>query len=143
MNLRDDGDIIRGLGFVALYAAYLEEATDECVAALAKADSALDQRLPKWPASRKIEYCEKQLEGLRSKEGEIERLRSALQACSELLEWRNDVLHGRIYAKYGEPDVRKSGRAGVPDREIASGELYELAQHLFDACGPLIRTLNT
>lgn len=29
MTLVDDGDLIRGLGYVALYSAYLEEAIDE------------------------------------------------------------------------------------------------------------------
>lgn len=30
MPINDDGDIVRGLGFVTLYAAYMEEAIDQC-----------------------------------------------------------------------------------------------------------------
>ena len=47
MALVDDGDVIRGLGFVTLYAAYLEEAVDECVDVLLAADPE-----PRWAASR-------------------------------------------------------------------------------------------
>ncbi len=35
----DDGDIVRGLGFVALYAAYLEEQIDNLLTMLAAIES--------------------------------------------------------------------------------------------------------
>ena len=40
MTIKDDGDIARGLAFVTLYAAYMEEAIEECAFVPAAADSA-------------------------------------------------------------------------------------------------------
>ena len=40
MTLIDDGDLIHGLGYVALYAAYLEEDVDECLNVVACHDGA-------------------------------------------------------------------------------------------------------
>lgn len=138
MTIRDDGDIIRGIGFVALYAAYLEESIDACVDSLKAMDTAPNKGLAKWPASRKLDYCTEQLDKLDTGNPEIENLRIALGVAVDLLEHRNDVLHGRIYAQYGQPDVRKSGRIGVPDRTINSEELYQLANTLFETCNPIM-----
>lgn len=138
MTIRDDGDIIRGLGFVALYAAYIEEAIDACVDSLKVIDTAPKKELAKWPISRKLHFCTKLLDKLDTGNPEIEDLRLALSVAAGLLEHRHDVLHGRIYAQYGQPDVRKSGRIGVPDREINSEELYQLANSLFGTCKPIM-----
>lgn len=64
MALVDDGDLIRGLGFVALYAAYLEEAIDECLNVVAAHDAKRDDRLFRRPTSKKIEYIQQQMQKL-------------------------------------------------------------------------------
>jgi len=46
----------------------------------------------------------------------------------EILDRRNDIVHGRLYGQTGRDDAdRKSGRLGVPDRNVDANELYELA----------------
>ena len=54
--LNDDGDIVRGLGFVALYAAYLEEQVDNLLEALDRVES-YDSVKQRWPISRKIKHA--------------------------------------------------------------------------------------
>lgn len=55
MALVDDGDLIHGLGYVALYVAYLEEAVAECLNVGAH-DAERSDRMYRWPTSQKIEY---------------------------------------------------------------------------------------
>ena len=131
MGARDDGDTIRGLGFVALYSAYLEGAIDECVEALSRMG---DSPEAKCPVSRKIAFCVQQLEKLASYDDMVF-VSGALRRSKLLFEQRNDVVHGRIYAQFDHPDIRKSGRPGVPDRIITSEELYQLANEIYNNIG--------
>ena len=140
MPLADNGDIVKALGFVTLYAAYLEEAVDLCTDAAAQTDKERPEKLDKWPTSRKLEYCTEQLERYAAKNADADNFIQDCRECLALLEERNDVVHGRIYAGMGdEPDIRKSGRRGVPDKPIASKELYELANQLFEASTNMTR----
>jgi hypothetical protein len=132
MVVGDDGDIIRGLGFVTLYSAYLEEEIDRCVEVLkgVKGTPPSQEPGPKWSASRKLEYC---LE--RSRNVGIDYLEIVTQAFEGgkgLFNRRHDVVHGRIYAQ-DDGDIRRSGRRGVPDRPIASAELYALVDEFHQA----------
>jgi hypothetical protein len=136
--IADDGDIIRGLGYVTLYSAYLEEAIDEVVEALIAHSVPADRHLVRAPASRKIRFCRDAVARLISSNEEMAHLDQALDYASQLLEERNVVVHGRIYANFGAPDVRRSGRPGVLDQEATAGELYNLANKLCDATGPLM-----
>jgi hypothetical protein len=130
MVVVDDGDIIRGLGFVALYSAYLEEALDECLEALGL-DADASVKLLRLPASSKVKFCIDQTAKLGL--DQVLAVAEAFQRSGDLLESRNDVVHGRIYSQFRGPDLRRSGRLGVPEREISSTELYELANSLYEA----------
>lgn len=138
MSMHDDGDEVRGLGFVALYTAYLEEQIDACVAALESIDPTKTQKVSSKPASVKVKYCIDVLSSLKSEEREVERLLGAFQASLELLEARNDVVHGRIYGQADGAAIRKSGRLNVPDRQVTSAELYDLANTIFGVQGFLM-----
>ena len=52
--LEADGDIVRGLGFVALYAAYLEEQIENLRLMLATVEQVAD-RETRWPIGRRID----------------------------------------------------------------------------------------
>ncbi len=71
--------------------------------------------------------------------GELFDLPTTLQAVGELLEERNRVIHGRVYAVPGVGDVRISGRPGVPETPANSAELFVLANDLYSARNPLLR----
>lgn len=127
MQLQNDGDVVRGLGFVALYAAYLEEQIDNLLFMLQ-----LIEQFPEsdrhWPTSRKIEKAKRLVAGLTFEYRDA--LLADLNASKQLLEWRNEVIHGRIYANFDRPDTLKSGRPNIPDRVVEPLELYELANSL-------------
>lgn len=139
MTLIDDGDLIRGLGFVALYAAYLEEDVDECLNVVACHDAGSDyQRLSHRPTSQKIKYILEQLRKLEPLSNELVVFPQILRIIGDLLEERNTVIHGRVYAVPNIGDVRISGRLGVPETPANSSELYALANELHSACNPLL-----
>lgn len=138
MTLIDDGDLIRGLGFVALYAAYLEEAVDECLAVVSAHDAGYDERLFRRPTSKKIEYILRRMQTLEPLSSELARFPAILGKISNLLEDRNRVIHGRVYAIPNVGDVRISGRPGVPEVRANSAELYALANILLAARDPLL-----
>ena len=127
--IQNDGDIIRGLGFVALYAAYLEEQIDNLLIMLNLIE-AYDDEKQHWPVSKKIRHAIKLLEKLDTEE--FPDLLADLRTCKDLFEDRNQVIHGRIYGNFDRPDTLKSGRPNIPDREVDSEELYKLANE-FDA----------
>ena len=55
MPIANDGDIVRGLGDTTLYAAYMEEAIDECRVALMKRDPVPPKGIEKWGISKRVE----------------------------------------------------------------------------------------
>jgi hypothetical protein len=120
----NDGDIVRGLGFVTLYAAYLQEQIDKLLIDLDLVEK-YDAKKQKLPISGKINHARKIVEKLdKQKFGD---LAQDLCTCKDLFEARNELVHGRIYANYGRPDTLKSGRPNIPEREVLPEELYELA----------------
>ncbi len=139
MPLRDDGDVVRGLGFVALYAAYLEEQIDNLLFMLRPVEPFPENEL-RWSISRKIAKAKRLVATLvfDYRDG----LLADLSTSSQLLERRNEVIHGRIYASFDRPDTLKAGRPNIPDRVVEPGELYELANNLDEArlaiCRPMI-----
>ena len=136
-NSIDDGDIIRGLGLVALYTAYLEEMIDGCVAGLRIIDTASSTSLEKMSAREKLYHCKKLLMKLENDNVEMNKLIKLIDESLELLQRRNELLHGRIYSQFEKPALIRSGRSGVPEREISSAELYDLATKIFTIFGPL------
>jgi hypothetical protein len=138
VGLVDDDDVIRGLGFVTLYAAYVEEAVDECVEVLLAADPDHGDRIHRQPTSEKLKYCRRRLNELSPVPDELRHFPEVLDCIRELLERRHEVVHGHIYAEYGAPDQLRSGRRGVPDRPITSAELYELANEMHEVRNPLL-----
>jgi hypothetical protein len=127
--IENDGDIIRGLGFVVMHAAHLEGKIDDLLLNL----SVLEPYSPeeqKWPISKKIKKA-------RSIISEIDssfalQLMKELDACKEHFEWRNELVHGRIYSPEYHKENLVSQRQNVPSREANSGELYTLANNLVD-----------
>ena len=139
MALKDDGDIVRGVGFVTIYAAYLEEQIDELLEVLHRIKSITDADRKK-PLSTKLTETKKRLQVLEDRDIEI--LVDNLMLTKGLLEARHEVVHSRIYAPLrGAEDLRPS-RPNQPRRSVTSGELYDLANKL-DACSrPLAQAVR-
>ena len=137
-----DNNIVRALGFVALYAAYVEESVDVVMERLSLVNEISDKER-RWPISRKIEWCIEVLGTLKS--DELNELINLLTETKNNLEKRNEVIHGRIYAGNDRSDNLKSGRPGVPEREVTSDELYDLTEELLalQAAVPNINSFAT
>lgn len=138
MPLQNDNDIVRGLGFVALYAACLEEQVDNLLLMLQPVEPYPESE-QRRPTSRKIEKAKGLVAGLVFEYRDA--LLADLDASKELLEWRNEVIHGRIYANFDRPDTLKSGRPNTPDRVVEPEELYKLANNLAEARSALYRPM--
>lgn len=134
MAVHDDGDIVRGLGYVTLYAAYVEEAVEECVAVLAAVDQAPPNNLNKRPISERIAYIEERLKGFGQLTEEMAQMPDLLIGVRDLLRWRNEIIHGRIYGGLqGAQDELRPSRADRSLRPITSEELYSLANQMMAA----------
>ncbi len=127
--LQSDGDIIRGLGYVTIYSAYLEEQIDYLLEALGPIEPMTRSR-QRLPTSKKIKEAKKCLSRLDSTE--LQSFPATLDACSRLFERRNELIHGRIYSGFGGLDRLRSGRASVPERPVTADELYDLANKIFE-----------
>ena len=138
MPLHRDDDVVRGLGFVALYAAYLEEQVDNLLFML-QSIGPVPESEQRWPTSRKIEKAKRLVRRLVFEDRDA--LLINLGASKKLLDCRNEVIHGRIYANFDRPDTLKSGRLNTPDRIIKPDELYDLADNLAEARLALYRPM--
>lgn len=136
--LQNDGDIVRGLGFVALYSAYLEEQIDNLLFMLSAVEAFTEEE-QRWPVSRKIKKA-KTVAGKFDFEGRDD-LVTILDLAKDAFEERNKIVHGRIYGKFDRPDTLKSGRPNTPDREIEAAELFDLANHFSDLQGEVYRPM--
>lgn len=132
--LADDGDIVRGLGFVSMYSAWIEEDVDDLLRYMNLVES-FDERKQRWPISRKLKHAARIVRRLDSEE--LRNLPEALEAAIELFERRNDVIHGRIYAGRDSVDYLQAGRPNIPTRPITSTELYDLANDFWNYRGNL------
>jgi hypothetical protein len=95
--IQNDGDEIRGLGFVALRAAYLEEQIDNLLFMLDPIE-AYDEKKQRWTISKKIKHVIKILGKMDTEE--FPYLVADLRTCKDLFEERNQVIHGRIYGNH-------------------------------------------
>ena len=138
MPLIDDGDVVRGVGYVAIYSAYVEEAIDALLEAL-EAVEPVKQSLRSAQASKKIKAIKRRLQKLTT--ADFSDLLNDLETCAVLLESRHEVIHGRLYAQTRGPDMLHPGRAGRQSRPISSNELYELANALATCRSVLRRPL--
>ena len=139
MALQDDGDLIKGLGFVCLYAAYLEEAIDDVFSAVLAVNGDAVPKIDRWQISRKLKYIRHSMEAWEDITEELSRFMSCIEPIGDLLERRNLIIHGRIYADPKTGDLLKPARFGFPEIPAISSDMYELANELFAARNPCLQ----
>lgn len=139
MPLQDDRDVVRALGFVTIYSAWVEEDVDELLRVL-KPLRPFDEAIQQLPIGRKLAHTAKLVRQLDTPE--LFGLPEALEHARELFDRRNAVVHGRVYAGHDKVDYIQSGRPNVPPRPIDSSELYALANAFWDCrdrfIGPVV-----
>lgn len=136
--VQNDNDIVRGLGFVALYSAYVEEQIDNLLFMLNQVEPFAEEE-QRWPVSRKIKKAKRVAQQIEF-EGRDDLL-DKLDVAKDAFEERNKIVHGRIYANFDRPDTLKSGRPNVPERVVDAAELYDLANHFADLRGAIFRPM--
>lgn len=133
--VQDDGDIVRGLGLVSMYSAWVEEDVDDILRLLSPIQP-FNEAVQCWPISRKLKHAAKIVEGLESEC--LKDLPAALRDGLDLFNLRNEVIHGRIFAGFDKAVYVKSGRLYTPARVVTSAELYQLANEFTNYRGHLI-----
>jgi len=129
MQLKDDRDVVRALGFVTIYSAWVEEDVDELLRVL-KPLRPFDEAVRQLPIARKLTHAAALVRQLDTPE--LFGLPEALEHARELFDRRNAVVHGRLYAGHDKVDYIQSGSPNVPPRPIDSSELYALANAFWD-----------
>ena len=136
--LSNDNDIVRGLGFVTLYGAYLEEQIENLLRMLHPVQPFTEQ-LQRGMISAKIKTAKAIVERMEFEARD--ELLECLNVVRDAFEWRNELVHGRIYGGFDREDTLKSGRPNVPDRPVDAAELYELANRLDDLRSGIYRPM--
>jgi len=139
MTIQDDGDLIKGLGFVCLYAAYLEGAIEDVFSAVIAVSGEATPKMDRWQISRKLKYIRESMEAWEDITQELSRFITCIEPIGNLLERRNLIIHGRIYADPKTGDVLKPARFGFPEIPAISSDMYELANELFAAKNPCLQ----
>ena len=123
-----DNDIIKALGFVTLYSAYVEESIDILIDKLSFVEKVKSKK-NKWSVSRKIKWCIDTIKSFKNEN--LIGLVNLLKDTKKILRKRNDVVHGRVYPGNDRNYILKSARKEV-DRNVSPDELYDLAEDLFE-----------
>jgi len=111
---------------MVMRAAHLEAQIDDLLFHLSPLEQYTEKE-QKFPISKKIAKAEKILNSYRNEFSE--KIIGELNLCKTHFDWRNELVHGRIYSEY-HPKNLVSGRHNVPDRRATSEELYLLANNL-------------
>jgi hypothetical protein len=127
--MKDDGDIVRGLGFVTMHAATVEEDVDDLLRILESIEP-FDEKKQRWPISFKLKQAAKLVRELKC--DILNSLPDDLENEGVgLFNRRNEFVHGRIYAGQDHTIYIQSGRPNIPTKAITSAELYDLANEFW------------
>lgn len=124
MNGAFEGDLIRPLGLVTLYAAYAEAELDMLITALS-VDAPYDNLKRQWPLGKKLRLALKLTR--RFNASSLKQLESVLGNGRDLFAERNALIHGQLFS--GGRLV--SNRPDVPERRITPQALDHLANEIF------------
>jgi hypothetical protein len=129
----DDGDIIRGLGYVTLYAAYLEEEIELLFNRISGKDQFFKKTKKNYQTREKLKYIKQITSKWSNPPFEIRQFIDYADEALTLLDRRNLVIHGRIYADRQTGATLKPARSGCKPIPANSADLYALAQELAKA----------
>ncbi|WP_049721912.1 hypothetical protein [Gilvimarinus polysaccharolyticus] len=122
--MRDGDDVVKSVGYLTLYGAYLEEQIELLLYSI----ESLSPYKGGFQISSKIDHARKFFE--RQTKNDFRSIISDLKLCKEIFEDRNVIVHGRVYAKSGCLDILKSSRPKVEEREISSAEINILVNEM-------------
>jgi hypothetical protein len=120
-----EGDLIRPLGLVTLYAAYAEGEIDELLSAL-PAPEPFDEAKRQWQVGRKLTYAQRLIRKLKA--SDLSDLQATLEDAKVLFKQRNELVHGRLFS--GGRLV--SNRTTAPVRHVSADDIVGLAERIFN-----------
>jgi hypothetical protein len=138
--LKDDGDIIKACGFLAIYSGNLEDELDELYGiAISFCPELVDYAHLRF--TDKARHLRKTLgqaykiaPDYAQKADEEPRVRTILKHCKTVADSRNEVIHSSIYAETNGRTVLKNNRLSTT-RDISSAEVYDLANEIWGMHG--------
>jgi hypothetical protein len=119
-----EGDLVRPLGLVTLYAAYAEGEIDELLSVL-PAPEPFDDSKRQWQVGRKLTYAQRLIRKLKA--SDLSGLQSTLEDAKALFRQRNELVHGRLFS--GGRLV--SNRTDVPVQQVSVEDIVGLAERIF------------
>ena len=102
---KDDGDPFRAMGYVCVYAAYVEENVGECFQLLRNHDPQL--RGDPWNVSGQLDSCLRAVTAL-PRHAEWPELTALLRTTKGLIRERNLAIHSPLYGNVGGANVRRA-----------------------------------
>lgn len=137
MTISDDGDVIRGVGFVAVYSAYLEDEIAELIE-LTTGLVSLRKNIHQLCLTDQAKHLLKGLKKLFiethywiGKEQEQEQTEHLLKAVEKITPERNQVIHSQLISNRVGIITQKNRRLGI-EIQIKSADVYQLANYIFN-----------
>lgn len=134
----DNGDIVRAVGFVAIYGAYLEERIAE-ITENVKDVISLRNNITRLSASDQAKHLLTSLKSAYdispdyfSKQQDLKQVASVLSAVAGHLKDRHVVIHATLIAKSGSDVIIRKNRRTSTEEQVKSKEVLDLANDLFD-----------
>ena len=143
MPIHDDGDIVRAVGFLAIYFGNLEDEVDEVIElGTASGLFPVDPDIDKRNFRDKLRYVKRGFNHAFASrrpylymDTDQRQVRSALIACKAAAKMRNELMHLPIFGdRSGRGRAYQRLRSGRMDR-ITSSPIYRLANHVSDLWG--------
>lgn len=137
MPINDNGDIIRAVGFVAVYGAYLEDRVAELID-ITKGVITFRDNINLLSANEQAKHLLKAItkefenaSDYLTKEQDIAQISAVLSAVEPHLKDRHVVIHSTLTSKSGgDVIIRKNRRTGI-EEQVESKEVIDLANDLF------------
>lgn len=138
MTIHDNGDIIRTVGFVAIYGAYLEDRIVDLID-MVKAVISLRANIKLLSASDQVKHLHKALKiefnnvpNYSGRDDDIEQINAILTAVDSHLKDRHLVIHSTLISKSGGDVIIRKNRRANSEEEVSSKEVMNLANDLFE-----------
>ncbi len=119
-----EGDLIRPLGLMVLYAAYAEGELDDLIESMSTTEPYNDDRRA-WNVGKKIKLAQRLARAFT--ENDLSEIAKTVKAGTALFEKRNVLVHGRLF----QGGRLVSNRRGTPTQFISAAEITQLADDIW------------
>ncbi|MCL5271959.1 MAG: hypothetical protein M1486_01315 [Gammaproteobacteria bacterium] len=137
MTIFDDGDVIRGVGFVAVYSAYLEDEIAELIE-LTTNITPLRKGIHQLSLTDQAKHLSKALKKLFKethhwigKEEEQTQTAHILKVVGKITPERNQTIHSQLISNQAGIITQKNRRLNT-ECQIQSSDVYDLANYILD-----------